>query len=937
MQIPFVDHTFDQSDPLKSSHALASFLFPNQTLDASDLDVKTLAQGTTNSRLQLFKVSLRAASPALDSAVLIKVYGDGTEVTIDRRKAPTVELHVHKFLAEQGLSSSPMVRFTNGHAYDFIPGIPCSEHDVAREEVWRVVARELGRWHTTLPVVEFDHPQMSFNLEPSIWSTAKKWLDAIPARPQRSTANKDELREGLSYLSEKLLFSRSPPDSMVRHSSTPVLVRTTFPANESVKVLGHGDLLSGNIIIQENTGAGGAATVRFIDYEHATYCPPAFELANHFAEWAGFECNYDLLPTRSTRREFIRAYLQASIAFASVGSHSREVTDGEVDELMSQVDAFRGFPGFYWQAEKSTGAMDFDYSGYAEKRLAEFWAWRKVEDGLPAGSVPSFLMGTYLPPPDLVSHRLAIEGLDDDDLVSSGYFPSWYRFSPVRSSQLLPHPARVTSFTLALLPVEMSKLTDMLIKRYVSPFLDSIGADVVRKSSRDIKLLILLRFIRLLGYGGTTFVLALYLNAIGFRDDQVGLFMTLTLVGDLAISFALTYVGDGMGVRLTAIIGALLMYAGGLAFAWLDNFWLLLLASVAGVINPSANEIDPFKAIEESAIARLSPAEARNDIFAWWTMLGMLGTAASNLLTGYALNVLQAAGMAKVDCYRVVFVAYAAMGILKLLCAACLSSEVEVIKPLRILRHESRDDGDEPLLLAKDDQEAVPRRYYGGVAAMTEDEPDEPPSPVQPKSKSMFTPSSFSFMWKLSLALAFDFIGSGLAQISWLTYFFTREYDIPEDALGSATFAAGIISSVLNLASSPLSRAFGQVQVMVICHTINSISLLMVSVPGDKYLALMIFMFRIITRELDNAPRQAFISAGVLNEERTSAMGVVNMVKTVGSCLGLYLTGLFAGLDRFWLAFMVAGALKLVYNVLIAAFFWGRSEEIRAEGDTLDE
>jgi len=69
--------------------------------------------------------------------------------------------------------------------------------------------------------------------------------------------------------------------------------------------------------------------------------------------------------------------------------------------------------------------------------------------------------------------------------------------------------------------------------------------------------------------------------------------------------------------------------------------------------------------------------------------------------------------------------------------------------------------------------------------------------------------------------------------------------------------------------------------------------------PGDKYVALMIFMFRIITRELDNTPRQAFISAGVLNAERTSAIGVVNIVKTVGSCLCLYLTGLFTGLDWF--------------------------------------
>ncbi|KAF4952970.1 hypothetical protein FSARC_12509 [Fusarium sarcochroum] len=466
--------------------------------------------------------------------------------------------------------------------------------------------------------------------------------------------------------------------------------------------------------------------------------------------------------------------------------------------------------------------------------------------------------------------------------------------------------------------------------RPAARFLSSIGAGVLWRSSRDLKILILLRFIRLLGYGGTTLVLALYLNALGFHDTQIGLFMTLTLVGDLAISFVLTWIGDRIGLRLTAAIGALLMCAGGVAFAFFENFWLLLLASIVAVINPSANEIDPFKAIEESAIARLSTSHTRNDMFAWWSMLGMFGTAASNLLTGWVINALEDSGLEKADCHRMVFLGYAGIGVMKLICSLFLSSEVEQMPSQKercatphsgILSSEesdeSTDDETAPLLA-----ENTPN--YGGVIPDTATPESQVQVVAAVQEKRLFTPDSFDFMWKLSIAMAFDFVGSGLAQISWMTYFFKREYDMPEGALGSATFTAGIISSVLNLASSPMSRSIGQVQTMVVCHTINSISLLMVSVSGNKYIALIIFIFRIVTRELDNAPRQSFISAGVLDHERTSAMGVVNIVKTIGSCLGLYITGLFAGLDKFWLAFIVAGALKLLYNVLILAFFWKR-------------
>jgi hypothetical protein len=312
-------------------------------------------------------------------------------------------------------------------------------------------------------------------------------------------------------------------------------------------------------------------------------------------------------------------------------------------------------------------------------------------------------------------------------------------------------------------------------------------------------------------------------------------------------------------------------------------------------------------------------------MFAWWTMLGMFGTAASNLLTGWAINALEDAGLKKVSCHRVVFLAYAAIGLVKLICSLFLSADVEQVPeqkehcatPQSGFHSVDGDEEDTPLLT-----ENVPS--YGGVVNDVQNPQSQAQVLSSAQEKRLFTPESFDFMWKFSIAMGLDFVGSGLAQISWMTYFFKREYDMPEGALGSATFTAGIISSILNLASSPLSRAIGQVQTMVVCHSINSASLLMVSVPGNKYVALIIFIFRIVTREIDNAPRQAFISAGVLDHERTSAMGVVNIVKTIGSCLGLYITGLFAGLDKFWLAFIVAGALKLSYNVLILVFFWKR-------------
>jgi ethanolamine kinase len=125
-------------------------------------------------------------------------------------------------------------------------------------------------------------------------------------------------------------------------------------------------------------------TVSFIDYEYATPSPAAFDIANHFAEWGGFDCDFSVLPTKHQRREFIREYVR------SYFSHSgKEMTTEELEvraqALFNEVDLFRGVPGFYWGTwaliQAKISQIDFDYAAYAEVRLGEYWAWRAEADG----------------------------------------------------------------------------------------------------------------------------------------------------------------------------------------------------------------------------------------------------------------------------------------------------------------------------------------------------------------------------------------------------------------------------------------------------------------------------------------------------------------------------------------------------------------------------
>ena len=116
--------------------------------------------------------------------------------------------------------------------------------------------------------------------------------------------------------------------------------------------------------------------------------------------------------------------------------------------------------------------------------------------------------------------------------------------------------------------------------------LEEIGITSLLASSFDTKILCLQRFVRLFAYGASTLILATYLADLGISEEFIGLFMTLTLVGDVFISFWLTLIADNLGRRKILALGALLMAASGVVFALFENYWILLAAAVLGVITP---------------------------------------------------------------------------------------------------------------------------------------------------------------------------------------------------------------------------------------------------------------------------------------------------------------------------------------------------------------
>lgn len=272
-----------------------------------------------------------------------------------------------------------------------------------------------------------------------------------------------------------------------------------------------------------------------------------------------------------------------------------------------------------------------------------------------------------------------------------------------------------------------------------------------------------------------------------------------------------------------------------------------------------------------------------------------------------------------------IFGIYALLGVVKLVLSLMLSDKCEPEPPKPSYEEVHQMDSVEAEGLLSDEEESEEERQN----------PKSLPRPSLPemKRKSIwpaFSAQTRTVVLKLCLLFAVDSLASGLVPLSWVTYFFNRKFKLPEGQLGTLFFVTNIISSISNLAASSLAKRIGLIKTMVFTHLPSAIFLALIPLPSYAWMAMTFLILRSCMQNMDQAPRQAFLAAAVLPSERTAVMGAVNVVKTLSQSGGPVATGWLAGIGKFWIAFLIAGAMKASYDLAMLKMFLGyksREEE----------
>ena len=391
----------------------------------------------------------------------------------------------------------------------------------------------------------------------------------------------------------------------------------------------------------------------------------------------------------------------------------------------------------------------------------------------------------------------------------------------------------------------------------------------------DARLLFATRVARMFGYGLLSVVLVLYLVALGVDGVAIGLILTLTLLGDAAISLWLTTHADRLGRRRILLVGAALMLLAAVVFALARDQWILLVAATIGVISPSGNEVGPFLAVEQASLAQTLPDRDRTRVFGWYNLVGSLATATGALAAGFIAQLLQESGASTLDSYRAIVVGYGLVGIVLALLFARLSSAIEV--------------------------------------------PAAPPSSVATR---LGLHKSRGIVLRLAALFSLDAFAGGFVMQSLIAYWFHLRFGADPAALGAIFFGANILAGISALAAARLAARIGLINTMVFTHLPSNVLLILVPLMPSLPLAVGVLLARFAISQMDVPTRQSYTIAVVEPDERSAAAGVTGIARSLGAAVSPSLaTPLMQSVPLAGLPFVIAGGLKAIYDLLVLRAF----------------
>ncbi|MBI5631239.1 MAG: MFS transporter [Elusimicrobia bacterium] len=359
--------------------------------------------------------------------------------------------------------------------------------------------------------------------------------------------------------------------------------------------------------------------------------------------------------------------------------------------------------------------------------------------------------------------------------------------------------------------------------------------------------------LRSAGVGFASAVLAIYLDKRGYTALSIGAIMAAGLGGGAVATGCVALLADRLGRRRVLTALAVLGLAGGLGLAWAPGVAAAAFAFI-GMVNGMGHDRGGAYALEQSALSAAGSVEERTRLFAGYHAAGDVGCACGSL----------AAALVPWLGYQTLWTLYACAVGAGLLLYPGLSEGVELVEPSRPVSPESR-------------------RRVARFAALS----------------------------------AVDSFGSGFITAALIAFYLYKRFGINERQIAGLFLAADLANIASNFIAERLSRWLGLVNTMVFTHIPANLLLIALAFCPTFPIAAAVFLLRELFIEMDVPTRQSYLASIVNPDERTAALGGVQLTRTAMWAVAPGAAGWLMRSVALASPLYIGSAIKIAYDVLL--------------------
>jgi MFS family permease len=181
--------------------------------------------------------------------------------------------------------------------------------------------------------------------------------------------------------------------------------------------------------------------------------------------------------------------------------------------------------------------------------------------------------------------------------------------------------------------------------------------------------------------------------------------------------------------------------------------------------------------------------------------------------------------------------------------------------------------------------------------------------------------SNFGPAESLAAMFGLDALAGGFVVQSFIAYWFHLRFGADQRTLGLLFFGANTLAAFSYAAAAWLSTRIGYLRTMVFTHLPSNVLLCLIPLAPTFGPAAALLLARFALSQMDVPTRQAFTMLAVPPQERAHAAALTNAVRPAAAAVAPIFAGLAVQTAAFGLPFYVAGALKIVYDLVLFAAF----------------